>query len=84
LDRHNKNVDWIDELTRRRSCRWDDIEEDDDLVYKQATTTTRKETVDWIDEDGLSLEACRVKKNSVDRIDNNKKNKRFCRWDDNE
>jgi len=33
----------------------------------------RKETVDWIDEDGLSLEARRVKK-SVDWIDTKRRN----------
>ena len=77
-----QDVDWIDAPKAVAGTTTD--EEDEDLVYKQATTTIRKETVDWIDEDGLSLEARRVKKNSVDRIDNNKQGKRICRWDDNE
>jgi len=51
-------------------------------MRQQRENKARNETVGWIDEDGLSLEARRVKKNSVDRIDNN--NKRICRWDDNE
>ena len=63
---NNANLSLGRQEKKRRSCRWDDIEEEDeDLVYKQATTTkesvagtttNKRRTVDWIDDAGLSLE----------------------------
>jgi len=53
LDRHKKNVDWID----AEGCRWDDNE-------------CEVESVDWIDDAGLSLELADEQQDTiVDRID---------------